>query len=360
MSAAMNNMASNTWLRLGLAAVAVAGVVGLLTFERPPVESVQRGFRGVAMGQVYNPRTLEAQAPLNVVPEAQPATEKADQPSSAVYQNVQVLKDLDANEFLRLMTAITEWVSPQQGCTYCHAEGQELSSDSLYTKVVARRMLQMTMAINTDWKNHVSNTGVTCFTCHRGQPVPANIWFDGAPRAHFNGFVGDRAGQNAPSRTVAYASLPNEVLTAFLEYDREIRVAGRTALPDGNRQSIKQTEATYGLMMHFSQSLGVNCTFCHNSRAFASWDESTPQRGSAWYGIRMVRDLNATFLESLKNVFPHARLGPTGDVAKVNCATCHQGAFKPLYGANMTKDYPELVMTLPPEARAETPAPAKP
>jgi photosynthetic reaction center cytochrome c subunit len=31
-----------------------------------------------------------------------------------------------------------------------------------------------------------------------------------------------------------------------------------------------------------------------------------------------------------------------GDVAKVNCATCHQGLFKPLYGASMAKDYPEL------------------
>ena len=32
----------------------------------------------------------------------------------------------------------------------------------------------------------------------------------------------------------------------------------------------------------------------------------------------------------------------SGDVAKVNCATCHQGAYKPLYGAAMAKHYPEL------------------
>jgi photosynthetic reaction center cytochrome c subunit len=32
-----------------------------------------------------------------------------------------------------------------------------------------------------------------------------------------------------------------------------------------------------------------------------------------------------------------------GDVAKVNCATCHQGAYKPLYGFPMIKDHPELV-----------------
>ncbi len=45
--------------------------------------------------------------------------------------------------------------------------------------------------------------------------------------------------------------------------------------------------------------------------------------------------------------FPANRLGPGGDVAKVNCATCHQGAHKPLYGAQMAQHYPELLKTQP-------------
>ena len=44
----------------------------------------------------------------------------------------------------------------------------------------------------------------------------------------------------------------------------------------------------------------------------------------------------------LTSTFPNHRLGVLGDVAKVNCATCHQGVFKPLYGESMAKDYPEL------------------
>jgi photosynthetic reaction center cytochrome c subunit len=32
-----------------------------------------------------------------------------------------------------------------------------------------------------------------------------------------------------------------------------------------------------------------------------------------------------------------------GDVAKLNCATCPQGAYKPLNGAPMIKYHPELV-----------------
>ena len=47
-----------------------------------------------------------------------------------------------------------------------------------------------------------------------------------------------------------------------------------------------------------------------------------------------------------------------GDPLKVNCATCHQGAYKPLLGANMVKDYPNLARTTVLEPQAETaPAP---
>jgi photosynthetic reaction center cytochrome c subunit len=52
-------------------------------------------------------------------------------------------------------------------------------------------------------------------------------------------------------------------------------------------------------------------------------------------------------------------LGPTGDVPKIYCATCHQGTNKPLYGAPMLKDYPELVnpkKAVAPAAAAPAPA----
>jgi photosynthetic reaction center cytochrome c subunit len=52
--------------------------------------------------------------------------------------------------------------------------------------------------------------------------------------------------------------------------------------------------------------------------------------------------LNVNYLDPLTPVFPANRLGPNGDVAKINCATCHQGAYKPLYGASMLKGHPEL------------------
>jgi photosynthetic reaction center cytochrome c subunit len=116
-------------------------------------------------------------------------------------------------------------------------------------------------------------------------------------------------------------------------------------LPSGNRQSTKQTEWTYGLMMHMSDSLGVNCTYCHNTRSFADWEASSPPRATAWHGIRMLRDLNTTYLAPLAGTLPPHRLGPDGDVPRASCATCHLGAYKPLYGADIVKGHPALVPT---------------
>jgi photosynthetic reaction center cytochrome c subunit len=324
-----------------IAALVLGAGVLLSACERPRPDTVQRGYRGTGMVEVYNPRLTAAQGALNAVPEAQPAASADGPKASAVYQNVKVLGDLSVGQFARLMVDMTAWVSPTEGCTYCHAAAN-FADDSKYTKVVARRMVQMTQHINGDWKTHVAETGVTCYTCHRGNPVPSNVWFNTAGPDAATGMLGNKAGQNAPSPQVAYASLPNDPFMPFLSGVDAIRVVGTSALPEGNRASTKQTEWTYGLMMHMSQSLGVNCTYCHNTRSFAEWDGSTPQRGTAWYGIRLVRDLNKDYLGSLAGSFPANRLGPQGDVAKVNCATCHQGAFKPLYGASMLKEHPEL------------------
>jgi photosynthetic reaction center cytochrome c subunit len=44
-------------------------------------------------------------------------------------------------------------------------------------------------------------------------------------------------------------------------------------------------------------------------------------------------------------------------VAKANCQTCHQGAFKPMYGVSMLKDYPELAAQRPSLAASAAVAP---
>jgi photosynthetic reaction center cytochrome c subunit len=319
---------------LGVAAIAVI----YSTFTVPPVWSQQNGWRGTGMAQIATPQHRAALQQANILPEVQPKADLANEKSSAAYENVKVLGEVDSAEFLRIMTAITEWVAPEQGCTYCHAEGESLASDALYTKVVARRMIEMTLKINQGWKPHVAETGVTCYTCHRGQPVPANVWFKERP-APEPAYAGFRGGQNLPLASVGDTSLPHNLFDSYLSKATPIHIGGDKPLKTGKNASIQATEGVYGLMMHMSQGLGVNCTFCHNTQNFADWKISTPQRVTAWHGIRMVRDLNNEYLDPLVGAFPANRKGPMGDVAKVSCATCHQGVNKPLYGAQMVADY---------------------
>ena len=330
--------------------VATAMTLGLLLlasckespFERPVMDSVQTGYRGTGMVQVYNPRIVASQDELNTAPPSSPPLPDGGPTAAATYKNVQVLGDLSAGNFVRLMTAITTWVSPKEGCAYCH-NVQNMAEDSKYTKIVARKMIEMTRHINSNWQQHVNNTGVTCYTCHRGNPVPQQVWFTPLPQKKGADFIGDNAGQNTPGMYVNLSSLPTDPLTPYLLEDKPIRVNGPTPLPSGNRSSTKQAEWTYGLMTHMSTALGVNCTFCHNTRSFQSWEGSSPQRVTAYYGIRMARDVNNAYMVPLTDTFPIDRKGLGGDVAKVNCATCHQGAYKPLYGYPMIKDHPELV-----------------
>ena len=330
----------NTLLASGLGLVALTGLA--LTFERGPVRTEQTGYRGLSIGKVENKRKVDALLDSQTIPEPQPPAEPGGKKASEAYQNVKVLGDLSENEFNRVMAAITEWVSPEQGCAYCHGEDGNFAEDKLYTKTVARRMLQMTRHINADWSKHVGATGVTCYTCHRGNPVPKQIWFTnpGAPQA--GGMAASRNGQNEPAKSVAYTSLPNDPFTTYLLLEEPIRAQSQAPLPDGHFTPIQAVEGIYGLMLHQSQALGVNCTFCHNTRNFGSWEMSPPTRTTAWHGQRMLRDLNQKYLVPLQITYPDNRLGPTGDAPKANCATCHQGVHKPLNGVSMLKDYPEF------------------
>jgi len=339
-------MRTNAVMRVMVVAVAVAGGLGLAACsQHPPVESKQIGYRGVGMVQETNPRTAALLKARNQVPDPLPPVPSDGPKASEVYQNVQVLGDLSVGEFTRLMAAMASWVAPEQGCSYCHA-GANLASDDLYTKVVARRMLQMTRHINSDWTSHVKGTGVTCYTCHRGLNVPANIWFKAPQEGSVLGQASYSRDRGFPASAAGLSSLPYDPYSGYLDAPGDIRVVAKQALPEvgAHGRSIQTAEATYATMMSISQALGVNCTYCHNSRAFSAWDQSTPARAQAWYGVQMVRNLNVSYLDSLQGKFPHNRLGPLGDVPKVNCATCHQGVNKPLYGVSMYKDYPQLGM----------------
>jgi photosynthetic reaction center cytochrome c subunit len=333
-----------------VALILAAIVTALLTvamlftagWTRPPILGQQIGYRGVGMEQITTPAAQRRLELTNSLPDPiAPASPTGDR-AVDVYKNVQVLTDLSADQFNRVMSAITQWVAPQQGCTYCH-NAENLADDSLYTKVVSRRMLQMTRHINTDEQAHVGTTGVVCYTCHRGNPVPAYVFYNDTGWPQAGGFATTNHGMGHPAAANGSTALTQDPYPALLEKNDVIRVQATQALPkEGMGASIQSTERTYALMIAISKGLGVNCTFCHNSREFGQWPESTPQRVTAWHGIQLTQDLDNAYLDPLKNTLPANRLGPHGDAPKVDCATCHQGASKPLLGASIAKDFPEL------------------
>ncbi len=340
-------------MRLWLPFAAGAGVLILIgslfgpDWSVPPVDSEQVGYRGTGMELIQDRKRQAELEAANIPPpppyEADPEGERAGD----IYENVQVLGDLSDDQFNQFMASITEWVSPEEGCNYCH-NPEDLASDDVYTKVVSRRMIQMTQAINVNWQDHVADVGATCYTCHRGKPVPEYVWhLETQPKA-MEGIIGYRAGQNVVAENAGLTSLPQNHLYSYLLNDENIRVHSEVALAamGENDTGVKDAEETYALMMHMSESLGVNCLACHNSRAFNDWDQSPPQRVTAWHGIRMARDINQSYMVDLTPVFPGNRLGPDGDVLKVNCETCHQGLQKPLNGISMLKDYVDSLGTI--------------
>jgi photosynthetic reaction center cytochrome c subunit len=116
---------------VGAAVVVVGGLI-LATTERPPIDGIQRGYRGTGLDQLYNPRFLAAKEAENVIPVSLPRLPTAGAKAGVVYKNVQVLKDVSVGNFTRLMASMTNWVAPQVGCAYCH-DVNNMQSDALYT-----------------------------------------------------------------------------------------------------------------------------------------------------------------------------------------------------------------------------------
>src|SRR5437762_3856099 len=99
--------------------------------------------------------------------------------AAEAYQNVQVLKDIPADQLVPAMQFITYSLGVE--CSYCHVEGA-LEKDEKKPKQTARKMMQMVATINRD--NFDLKQVVTCNSCHRGAPRPVAIPIiaEGGPR----------------------------------------------------------------------------------------------------------------------------------------------------------------------------------
>jgi photosynthetic reaction center cytochrome c subunit len=91
-------------------------------------------------------------------------------------ENVKVLTDLEGQPLRQEMQRIATALGVK--CDHCHVQGNSASDEKL-PKRTARRMLEMTKAVNAQYfPKHEMKDGesvlgrVTCMTCHQGATTP--------------------------------------------------------------------------------------------------------------------------------------------------------------------------------------------
>ena len=86
------------------------------------------------------------------------------------FKNIQVLKDVPADQLIPTMQFITASLGVE--CDFCHVQNA-FDKDDKKPKQTARKMMQMMITINQE--NFDGHREVTCYSCHRGSPDPVAV-----------------------------------------------------------------------------------------------------------------------------------------------------------------------------------------
>jgi hypothetical protein len=107
----------------------------------------------------------------------QPPSGAEPQPQPMDTPTIKVLKGLTVPDFDDEMKGFVEALGAPN-CGYCHAR-RDFPSDENPRKLVARRMIEMTLAINKQfYPDYTPGYGqsklgkITCYTCHQGEAQP--------------------------------------------------------------------------------------------------------------------------------------------------------------------------------------------
>lgn len=95
---------------------------------------------------------------------------KENQPAETVFKNIELLRGKPAGRLPGMMSALTGLLGVS--CSACHVPGN-FASDELAAKKTARRHFEMQGRMNRDFFE--GRNAITCFTCHRGNRIPASI-----------------------------------------------------------------------------------------------------------------------------------------------------------------------------------------
>jgi photosynthetic reaction center cytochrome c subunit len=347
----------------------------------------------------------------NVPPDGRPAWLGADAWVEGVQAGqawVQANPNTVNVQVLTGMSSAQIWLYMQQyvsgglgvGCQYCH-DLNNFAADTYPQKIAARNKLYLVSDVNSqfivdlpNWKGNY----VQCATCHNNQPVNMESFGEQFTKSvpdipvtvdplDENGVaITDPALK--PEAIRGPVSLQDAVLyyvynyQVWKPYDPADPESGRGSLAltyDGGRTQ-EQVTINQNVMNYQAWSLGVGCTYCHNSRNFTSYSDApangVPHSGNlanlqygynklkaqrmlqltTWlqdnwlnYGA-LPKDAVPTALEGGASRFSYQTLD--GGVYNVpGCYTCHQGVNIPRAAVQNIPAGDAGVTVLPPVLR---------
>ncbi len=300
------------------------------------------------------------------------------------------------------MTSAQIWLYMQQyvsgglgvGCQYCH-NINNFASDEYPQKLASRSMLYLVSDVNSqfivdlpNWKGNY----VQCATCHNNKPNNLESFGEQFVKSVPNIPVIveplDEAGKPILDPAQKPEELRNEIglqdAVLYYIYNYQIWKPFDPAVPESGRGSLAltldggrtqdQVTINQNVMNYQSWSLGVGCTYCHNSRNFVAF-EMTPAGNLAnqAYGYNKLKTLRMmqlttwlqdnwlnygslpkagvpTELEGGATRFSYQTLdGQTYNVP--GCYTCHGGQIIPRAALMNIPDGEAGIVTLPPVLR---------
>lgn len=285
--------------------------------------------------------------------------------------NVQVLAGMSSAQ---IWTYMQQYVSGGLGvgCQYCH-DLNNFAADTYPQKIAARNMLYLVGDLNANYVVDLPNwrgNYVQCATCHNNQPNNLETvglqFINSVPPIDITVDPLDANGQaiTDPALKPAEIQNPLKLQDAILYYIYNYQVwkpfdpadpeSGRGSLAltyEGGRTQ-EQVTINQNVMNYQAWSLGVGCTYCHNSRNFTAYELNAPsnlvnaasgynklkaqqmmlmttwlQANWATYGA-IAKDAVPSALEGGASKYSYRTIG--GQIYNVpGCYTCHQG-----YNAN--------------------------
>jgi photosynthetic reaction center cytochrome c subunit len=136
-------------------------------------------------------------------------TEMAGKTAAQAYKNIQILKDIPADQLVPSMQFIS--ASLGVGCDFCHVE-HAFEKDDKKEKRTAREMMTMMFAINKN--NFEGHREVTCYSCHHGSHDVM-----GTPMIAEETSASDHSRENNAAETAHNANPPSadQVIDKFLQ-----------------------------------------------------------------------------------------------------------------------------------------------